>query len=102
MTTQIREFELDNFKNNIDDIPEFRSWLSGVLHQVPVTVTFLKKDGSERTMLCTLQEDKVVYGEKKTDRTKTVNHDTLPVFDMNKNEWRSFRLDHVTRVEFEL
>ena len=81
----------------------FRSeWLSGVLHAGPVSVSFIKKDGSERTMLCTLQEDKVVYGEKKTDRVKTVSQETLPVFDLNKNEWRSFRLDHVTKVEFDL
>lgn len=102
MSKQTREFEIVDFKNNIDDIPLFRNWLTGMLHVGPATITFLKKDGSERTMLCTLEESKVVYQEKKTDRTKAVNPDTLPVFDLNKNEWRSFRLDHVTKVEFDL
>jgi len=36
------------------DWDKFTEWLKGMLHVGPVTVTFNKKDGSERVMKCTL------------------------------------------------
>ena len=61
-------------------------------------VTFTKSDGTERIMKCTLREDLVIPYEKKTDRVKDVNLDVVPVFDVEKNEWRSFRVDSVKSV----
>ena len=78
----------------------FRDWVKSHLKYGPVTVYFTKKDGTERKMKCTLKEDLVKDYEKKTDRVKTVNEETCPVFDIEKQEWRSFRFDTVTKVEF--
>jgi hypothetical protein len=61
-------------------------------------VRFTKSDGTERIMKCTLREDLVVRHVKKTDRVKEVNLDIVPVFDVEKNEWRSFRVDSVKSV----
>ena len=61
-------------------------------------VRFTKSDGTERIMKCTLREDLVIPYEKKTDRVKDVNLDVVPVFDVEKNEWRSFRVDSVKSV----
>lgn len=61
-------------------------------------VRFTKSDGTERIMKCTLREDLVVTHVKKTDRVKEVNPDVVPVFDVEKNEWRSFRVDTVKSV----
>ena len=61
-------------------------------------VTFTKSDGTERLMKCTLKEDVVIPYSKKTDRTKEVNNDIVPVFDVEKNEWRSFRVDSVQSI----
>lgn len=77
----------------------FKDWLRGVLNDVNVFVKFVKKDGTEREMKCTLKSDEVVAYEKKTDRKP--NPDTCFVFDVEKKEWRSFRYDSVTRVSFE-
>lgn len=79
---------------------EFRDWLIGHLIYGPVTVTFKKKDGTERVMQCTLKSELTKDYEKKTDRKKAVSEETCPVFDIEKQEWRSFRFDSVTRVEF--
>jgi len=49
-------------------------------------------------MKCTLREDLVVRHVKKTDRVKEVNPDIVPVFDVEKNEWRSFRVNTVKSV----
>jgi WYL_2, Sm-like SH3 beta-barrel fold len=61
-------------------------------------VRFTKSDGTERLMKCTLKEDLVVPYSKKTDRTKEANNDIVPVFDVEKNEWRSFRVDSVQSI----
>jgi hypothetical protein len=49
-------------------------------------------------MKCTLKEDLVVHYEKKTDRKKEANTEIVPVFDLEKNEWRSFKVDSVLSI----
>jgi hypothetical protein len=83
-----------------DEKEVFRKWLISHLKYGPVTVYFTKKDGTERKMDCTLKEENIVQYEKKTERVKTLNEETCPVFDLEKNEWRSFRYDALTKVEF--
>ncbi len=83
--------------------PEGREWIKGLLKTTDeVKITFTKVDGTERVMLCTLKEDKVVPYEKKTDRVREENPDVLRVWDLEKNEWRGFRLDSIRSVEFDL
>ena len=83
-----------------DEKEVFRKWLISHLKYGPVTVYFTKKDGTERKMDCNLKEENIVQYEKKTERVKTLNEETCPVFDLEKNEWRSFRYDAITKVEF--
>ena len=62
------------------------------------TVVFTKSDGTERKMLCTLQESTIPAAEpKKTDRIKKENDNALAVWDLEANGWRSFRFDSVTQ-----
>ena len=63
-------------------------------------VTFEKADGTKRIMNCTLmpkflpeQLDFKEYLEK-TEK----NPDTLAVWDLDKNDWRSFRIDRIEEV----
>lgn len=81
---------------------EGKQWLKSHLNMGPVLVTFLKKDGTERTMKCTLAEQDIPVIEKKTERTKTVNEDVCPVYDIEAAGWRSFRYDSIKEVRFEL
>jgi hypothetical protein len=68
-----------------------------------VTVKFRKKDDSIRKMVCTLSEeylpepDKLIEGQEK--KTKKENPNTLPVWDLEKLAWRSFRVDSVVEYE---
>ncbi len=80
----------------------FRDWLKGMLHVGPVTVSFVKKDGSIREMNCTLEESVVIPHEKTTDRVKEQNEDVCPVWDIDKQAWRSFRYDAVTKIVLEI
>jgi len=81
---------------------ELRDWLVRILTERSVTLKFEKKDGSIREMAATLKSDVVVPYEKKTDREKSVNEDVLPVFDLDKKEWRSFRVGCLSEVNFTL
>jgi hypothetical protein len=84
------------------DIPKFKKWLKSHLNFGPVTVTFTKKDGSERIMKCTTNAD-LVPQEPVTESTqpkkeKKVNEDVMPVYDLEAKAWRSFRWDSIKVV----
>ena len=66
------------------------------LQKKTMRITFTKVNGEERVMDCTLQEHFIPQTEE-SNRKK--NEEVLPVFDINKGEWRSFRLDSVTNIE---
>ena len=69
--------------------------LKDVLKRKVVKIKFKKKDGSERLMKCTLLSDLVPVYEKKTQRIKPKNEETLAVWDLDKEAFRSFKLDSV-------
>lgn len=61
-------------------------------------VVFTKKNGEERTMLCTLHES-VLPESSVTESTKKVNPDTISVWDIDNTGWRSFRIDSIKEVK---
>ena len=85
-----------------------RTFVKNVLREKVVSVTFTKKDGTERVMNCTLQEDlipaKVVSESANTANVvvRTVNDDVVPVYDIDAKGWRSFRWDSVKSIEWSL
>ena len=84
---------------------KFKRWLKGHLAFGPVTVTFTKKDGTERVMNCTTNTDlvpPVVVKEAAEKKERKVNEDTMPVYDLEVKAWKSFRWDSIKQVRFEL
>ena len=79
-----------------------KSWLKGLLGAGIVTVDFVKKDGSARTMKCTLSESKIPVSNAPKGAGKAKSEEALAVFDVEKQEWRSFRYDSITRIQAEL
>ena len=79
-----------------------KDWLLSLLRSEIVELTFIKKDGSERIMTCTLAEQKIPAENvpKGTDRAKS--DEAVAVFDLENNGWRSFRWDSLTNIEFTL
>jgi hypothetical protein len=65
------------------------------------TVVFTKADGTERSMLCTLQENSIPHQTNTNDpidfpkKVKQPNPDVLAVWDIEKQAWRSFRYDAI-------
>lgn len=74
-----------------------------LLKEKVVTVKFKKKDETIRKMVCTLSEDYLPepepLAEGEVKRTKKENPNTLPVWDLEKLAWRSFRVDSVVEYE---
>lgn len=78
----------------------FREWIRSHLALGEVKVLFEKKDGSEREMLCSTNPNMVVEYVKKTQLVKPISKVTCSAFDIEKQEWRSFRFDSVRQVSF--
>jgi hypothetical protein len=59
-----------------------------------VTIEFTKKDGTNRVMKCTLNSDTIpVELHPKNEGVTSKSEEAQRVFDVEKNEWRSFRWD---------
>ena len=64
-----------------------------------VTVTFTKKDGTERTMLCTRNMNLIPEEQHPKGTGKPKSQWIITVFDLEKGEWRSFNESSVRGVQ---
>lgn len=71
-----------------------RNTLIEILKVNTPTVTFIKKNGSERVMRCTLREDLIpaVFVDD-------ANKEVVSVYDLDVKDWRSFRMDSIKTVQ---
>jgi hypothetical protein len=95
-----------------------RDWVRSLLQKGPITVTFVKADGTVREMLCTLDSNRIPampdgtilsnsttnmdgLGESKKSRKQPDPH-SIRVYDLEKAEWRSFRFDRLQKITAEI
>ena len=89
-----------------DDYDIFAKWIRGVLHSNKTTIVFTKKDGTERTMKCTLDSklipDKIITEDAPLPKERKKDKDpvNVRVFDTEKQEWRAFNAKSVKSVQF--
>lgn len=80
-----------------------RAEIEKILLENVCLVTFTKIDGTERKMKCTLQKDFLpditerVVSKSEIARVTAMN--VIQVFDVEKNDWRAFRIDSVKAFE---
>ena len=90
-----------------------RDWVRSLLQQQPITVTFVKADGTDREMRCTLNWDYIPMAKhpgqpsvdgivKESRQRKEPDVHSLRVFDTDKLEWRSVRFDRLKKIVAEL
>jgi hypothetical protein len=72
-----------------------RSEMIQELHDRNCTVIFRKVDGTERTMICTLNEGAIDNGDIAKREVKSRNDNVIAVWDVENKGWRSFRVDSV-------
>jgi len=83
-------FDKTKFRNE-----EFlKSFLSHSSH----VIVFEKNDGSIRTMNAT-RDKSLITVEPKNNKTRKINEDYIPVFDLDIQEWRSFNIDSLIFVD---
>jgi hypothetical protein len=82
------------------DIKAIKEFTIDALHKGTVVVEFLKADGSVRKMTGTLDPliISTYYTEPEVTKPRRVNEDVCKIFDLDKNEWRSFRWDRLQSV----
>lgn len=90
-----------------------RNWVKSLMQTTEIKINFLKADGTEREMRCTLDwariPEKNHPGQPSVDgivresreRKKPDEH-SLRVFDLDKQEWRSFRFDRLQKISAEI
>ncbi len=91
--------------NNTNEIRTAVDFLKKVREEDEVKIKFIKKDGSERIMKCTLDFNKVPRDKhpKDVNLSKILNllHKSkiIHVFDLDKNDWRSVPYNSVEWLE---
>lgn len=81
--------------------PEFREWLVSLLATNTITVTFTKKDGTERIMKCT-RNSAFIPTEQLPKEGSEKSTTSIPVFDLEAQGWRSFIASNITRIEYDV
>jgi hypothetical protein len=91
---------------------DIRLWLKAMLKEHVITVSFTKKDGTDRIMVCTTNEaliPKKIHATNTdnpidfpTTKSRAENLNTMSVYDLEKGDWRSFTLKSVKSITFNL
>lgn len=84
------------------DKTRFTKWLHSHLVMGEMYVNFEKKDGTLREMRCTLKDVPEYDRKTESETPRKKSEGTMSVFDLDKQEWRSFRIDSVKSISFKL
>ena len=96
-----------------------RDWVRSLLDKQPITVTFIKADGTDRTMRCTLNgtfipqkppmvsitgrvDGLTTESRKPRKEPKEPDPAVIKVWDLDADAWRSFRMDRLKKISAEL
>ena len=96
-----------------------RDWIRSLLDKQPITVTFIKADGTDRTMRCTLNgtfipqkppmvsitgrvDGLVTESTRPRKEPKEPDPAVIKVYDLDAGAWRSFRMDRLKKISAEL
>jgi len=96
-------------------------WIRTLLDKQPITVTFTKADGTDRSMRCTLNgmfippqqkppmisitgrvDGLVTEAKRPRKEPKEPDPAVIKVYDLEANAWRSFRMDRLKKISAEL
>lgn len=71
----------------------FKAWL----RLYDMKITFIKANGEERVMKCTLREEALPSREINTEETIEGSSESIIVWDLEKKAWRRFKPSTVTQ-----
>jgi hypothetical protein len=85
---------------NPESFFEFKELLSKQLSENVLEITFTKLDGTERVLNCTLDSNIVPQSTNEETKSRKPNDAIMSVWDLENNDWRSFRIENVVRVKW--
>jgi hypothetical protein len=89
-----------NFSGTSYDSPTQYKMIKDALYEGVVNVEFTKVSGELRTMPCTLHKDWMpAEAVKKTHQTRLLDYETISVWCVDKQSWRSFKTMNVISVK---
>lgn len=62
-------------------------------------IVFEKRDGSQRTMICTLKPDLLPYVSTSNMNESIRQNNFIPVYDLEERAWRSFKPSNLISLE---
>lgn len=74
-----------------------REYIVQKLQENILEVTFTKVNGEERVLTCSLMES-LLPSDDDEHESREPNPNTIPVWDLEKDAWRAFRLDSVIQI----
>jgi len=82
--------------------PYTRGEMVDMLKQQVCQVKFIKVNGEERNMQCTLKTNLIPENKRPTadDHGVQATIGIIKVYDTEKEDWRSFRVDSVNRFSY--
>jgi hypothetical protein len=90
-----------------EEFESFRGQVHRYLHSGVVTVEFTKRDGTLRTMQCTLsnrivpvKELETLHENSETPTNRKYNPEVRPVWDVEAAAWRSFLWNSIKSVTY--
>lgn len=82
---------------------DFISQVKELFHDTSIEdlrITFTKADGSDREMLCTINEAAIPADKHPKGTGRAASEGIQRVYDLEVGEWRSFKWSNVKRVVF--
>ena len=83
----------------------FKSAIRNSLSTGPCTVTFNKKDGTERVMQCTIRQsllpisETIAAPDPTPIKERKVSTESMTVYDLDNSAWKSFRWDGFVSIK---
>lgn len=104
--TSANSIDWTNFVNEEDKLkiqqsPEYREWLVGMLAEgdFGVEITFTKKDGTLRKMKCT-RSVKLIPEDQQPKKPDEKTLGAIPVYDLESCGWRSFIPENLKLIDY--
>ena len=94
-------FMSDEAKEDYKKTQEFRDFLNEMLSRNIMNITFTKKDGTKRVMQCT-RNFSAIPTDQHPKNGSIESSTTCRVFDVEKQEWRSFVYENIERFEYDI
>ena len=84
-----------------------KEYMTELMRENEISVTFIKVDGTERTMRCTLKKDllpepPVLTEGEEPKKKRKVSDEVLAVWDLESEGFRSFRIDSIKSFGFSI